>query len=845
MTAARTGRPKPACMRIGALVCVLAGTLGSPAATAWKPERFGAYCGAPKYFNKGVGETTKPPYYRDATSANDKDFVADGQCASDSRMGQVSEYAADILGKLAALKHGGRGFASPVPSRLGPIIGEVDAAGNRVGEHVRLYMVPKGMNPPGYAQALTPCDKTPTPAVKDRLSITTLNAERMDRLPTPTIYYMLAHELMHVVQNAQAFRNNPSTDNCRGMASWVTEGTASAVGWALAAKRFGEPPLSLRAAYHYYGLRYYNLPLNRTFNSVRNPGYRSSSLWRFIVERYGQGNYGLLREFFDRPDTLAGEDDWIRWLDQSLRGIQAISKPMHLVYPEFLTEFAAWGGARFRRVKESRWLSEGFGGCRKVTLEPGSAPRADVSLPLFVNSGQCLLIDVGLNPAAHAWATLKFNVRSTNKRLLDSLHLGAAYTGGAQPQNCYRAAKGGNASVSCLLKPTLARLPAAASADGAVRHTRSWRGTRLVADGKTIKNLFVISYVPPKPSDKDIDDASKRKQKITLEIGLDVAAVKTASQKTGNTGKSGKTGNTAAVGDVGGVADDQAGYPLGGEQSLDPGNMDFGKILFAENIGANLQKMMQQKTGDRRSFSFASGRLDSGEGEPTLLPNLNLLVALVSEQGLRFGQTGEFPATVSGGLGLDAGDTIIPAPGFEPPATVTVHEFSEQQLHLSVTGDYCRLADLDMANKRCRDPQSFFAELKKPFGWMYDPQVTLTSIDSPGMALYRAHTLKRLKSSGLPDMGELLKNLPQPPDPQPPGPPDTQAPAAGGTTPQCRCDCAEYAEFRQSQADYLSKVEAMMAGDSAVSQAAADAMNAKSQCMDQCGMRYYEAGCMD
>jgi hypothetical protein len=102
-------------------------------------------------------------------------------------------------------------------------------------------------------------------------------------------------------------------------------------------------------------------------------------------------------------------------------------------------------------------------------------------------------------------------------------------------------------------------------------------------------------------------------------------------------------------------------------------------------------------------------------------------------------------------------------------------------------------------------------------------------------------------AAGIPGFNDLLKNLPNtdfkklaPPQPA------SSAESAGAAAPQCRCDCEEYAEVKKSTENYAGRLQAMLAGGgAAISEAEGAAMAGKSQCMDQCGLKYHQLGCFD
>src|SRR5690606_24777035 len=108
----------------------------------------------------------------------------------------------------------------------------------------------------------------------------------LDNLPNPTILRYIAHEVVHIVQNAQPLVNHPDTDDCASIPGWLFEGTADALGLYVSQKRFPtyQPPLTVQGAKSYYGLRPYDKAFTwesgterDRFGHVIASGYRSHS----------------------------------------------------------------------------------------------------------------------------------------------------------------------------------------------------------------------------------------------------------------------------------------------------------------------------------------------------------------------------------------------------------------------------------------------------------------------------------------------------------------------------------------------------------------------------------------
>ena len=143
-------------------------------------------------------------------------------------------------------------FHSPRPHRLGPEV--LDASGTKV---VRLFVDPQL---DGYAKTEAPC----VPGgqiVPDRLSSISMSRQVAESLPPYLVLRLLAHEMAHVMQNANRIRTEPHTDRCDKVAPWLFEGTADALSVHIMRRRFPSymPRLSIAGAKSLYGLRPYNL----------------------------------------------------------------------------------------------------------------------------------------------------------------------------------------------------------------------------------------------------------------------------------------------------------------------------------------------------------------------------------------------------------------------------------------------------------------------------------------------------------------------------------------------------------------------------------------------------------
>ena len=279
---------------------------------AWSPGIFELYCGNALRFSAfdatfaeqiavlaDENNVKTQNYYDQVESLGlglDPDVDAAEDCVLPARKRDFETWAGEILFELKAL-----GFNSP-EKRLGPKLTNV--FGTQV---IRLYAVP-GYG--GIAATTSPCEGG---KINDSLlSFMRFNAEIVNSAPAAKVYYILAHEMVHMVQNAQPFIKN--ANDCDKIPKWLTEATADAVALYLVEKRFGQtydPPISTGIGKNFHGLRLYSK--NFAWESPKDlPQYRASSFFTFLAERYYGDDYSFIADFMKQ--TASG-DDWFAWLD--------------------------------------------------------------------------------------------------------------------------------------------------------------------------------------------------------------------------------------------------------------------------------------------------------------------------------------------------------------------------------------------------------------------------------------------------------------------------------------------------------------------------------------------------
>ena len=822
-------------------------------ALAWTPDKFEVYCGEPYY---KAGETEKAAilaaalaevigtkltqlldpnlvvqgvypntymFYERFAGVFDPDVDGNESCVTAARKQMVADYATEIIKELAKL-----GFSSPERKRLGPVF--VNQAGQQV---IKIYAVD---NLDAIASTLSPC--VGAKFDDSRLSFMQFSSAQLNNAPPMQLYYILAHELVHVVQNAQQFRYLANTDDCN-LPGWLGEGTADALAVYLTHKHFPGyyPPISLGIGKNIHGLRPYDKNLAWQ-NSSKLPDYRTSSFWTYLAERYHKGRFDFFGTYFAVPDAKGGRDDWFDWLNTALMtddAVKATTKAgLYLVFPDFLANYASWGGKKYPHISEKLWLQEAFGGCHTVTLSPQQASRG-LNLELEPLSGQCIRISVeGLN--AGQLSAVKLMLRDSSEANLDNLHLAPVsmssnMQGYGLNFNCYDMSKK-YPQGSCLEKPFTGSK--ASKGQEAASFVKTWLSLPQESATGSYENLFILAHSPLNPSQQN--HANRAKQKVTLNIGLEtssfVSTVKPAGPKT-----QGRVMNPAASN-----ADELGATPMKGGEAA--GNL--AGIMSNPDLMSQMMFLMPQMPIDMGAVMSGAGfnglnqlvleevNMQDDELEPGLSFSITLM-----PPGIPFGASGNFKGVAMGMLEPQAGLEGIffpwpmPNEGEVPEnALVEVLEYTDTLLHLKLSGTVCQWGNIERDSSGtvtgCSKLDSFSGEIKKPFGWLYDLEQTFSSIDTPGMEVYRKDLLDSLANSGFP-----FPQFPGADDPasetgdgSSPGP----AVDSGSTEPYvCTCSCEEFLEIEAMATELEDLPEGSMPPA---------AFMEKMQCLPSCMMQY-------
>ena len=150
------------------------------------------------------------------------------------------------------------------------------------------------------------------------------------------------------------------------------------------------------------------------------------------------------------------------WLDERLQTLPGLqkngpatatidrNKPVGLyeVYPAFVTEFASYGGARYMGFAHQKWaswqqardvwLTEAFGGCKKIELSPGQQ-EAITGMNIERNAAACLRVRYS---GFKGNITSRIEIKGESLAKVDQLHLGWAWKiGPDETENCYQKRK--------------------------------------------------------------------------------------------------------------------------------------------------------------------------------------------------------------------------------------------------------------------------------------------------------------------------------------------------------------------------------------------------------------------
>ncbi|MEM9179775.1 MAG: hypothetical protein AAGA89_08685 [Pseudomonadota bacterium] len=761
-----------------------------------------------------INNPDRASYYSDRYG-DDPDYPQAPNCTT--RFTQIERDATTALQAYI-----GYGFDVD-PIRVGPIVE------GRSGDPVNRIFLTK-VDPPPYAEALSPCQEGGD-FLANRLTQIRMNAEQMDAMPGLMVRIAVMHEIFHAVQNSNGLFKQGNPGRC-ALPKWNYEGTADAM-----ALSFGPGPhapyregVDGRYARKVYGMRDYSNDLRVAYDEVRSstgspptPEYSTSSMWTHLSDHYFGGKWNFLANWYAIDYDF--DPGHLPWLVDNFEAESNVK--FYLAYPNFLTEYAMWGGSKFSHLNAEAWRKKAFHwgddeaqvpGCKTVELDK-SAPKASVSLyPTFHQlSGRCLKVKVsGLS--AGEIAQVKIMAYHNETDALDNLHLGTAQLSDVvlslrQSFNCFQAGKALRRQPACLQKPFMGEIPEPLPNENpnapAHSYAKTWSSMKQRAEDDSLENIYVITHTPITPRDEI--DRFQRFKGYRLDVAIDYSG-----HETSDSGKARKSKGRAGMMDNDPV-------PMDGTDSAGPAGSILGDAMFA-HVGIEIPDF-DAEAGGIAMLTLTAMHEVLQYNEIVLTEGEQFLVML--EEPIRFGQTGPYAGML---VGMPSRENTNPQQlklnwPPETPARVMVERYDSGALVIAVQGGFCRFSDINPETEQCLNPAQFRGRLMRPFGWAYAPGNRFNPISTPGMELYAdalARNMARRLGGRLDALGPLAA-----PDGNPPSSGDAPQTVA---LPGCDCSC-EYYQSLLSVSDGLNRGE--RPPDNIEEQ-----MQSMQSCMPTCGQSW-------
>lgn len=681
----------------------------------------------------------------------------DVSCVTDAARDNIELYLS-----WAAMLYRDRKYWSP--DGLGPVIGSYRVPGRKV---VRVFADPTSSYV-AYVRWLEDC------AGKPNILMAIVPAKfesRQEYLFALT----MAHELHHAIDNGGPTKYlEPGCSRPK----WVTEGIADALGFDFA--KHAVPwafPLYDGWAEREDGLRPYYVPLHFDFTGIKgqtNAEYETSSFWNYLARRYHRNRYKYTQRYLGNqaPTYANGKADVLRWLDQQLQKDTRIKSPLYIVFPSFLTDFAGqWApGGIVEQLYQSTLMTKVFGGCKIVNLSPADNFK-EFDLGLHAVSGKCLSVRIsGLGPSD--LASVKIGALSHREEIVDSLHLGFAFTNDQTGFNCAQATRKGKLPpgiAGCLLEPVTGIFETPVESWSAAR---MWNGSSIEkghgtkADpknkymsnpaqhvGAEIENVYILSYVPTEPWEEKL--AGKPPVTVRIGIGLDVTSLSVDGSDVSTGASDGTRSSTRkrAAGALGNkpTATDRIHPASTGYVDLGPVENLFGQPVI-DQTGAMNDQFVGEVGFGVETFRLAEVEVKPlGGSVPIDDEELEVLreFTVATNRKLPVGTTGTFEAGISG-IERDRPGILLVTPKDET-ATLTVLENSRGAFRARIQGRVCEL-DMNAARagnpKECKPFHTISGEISKPFAYLYQVDNELVSHQTEGEKLYNKYMVARSGSGG-------------------------------------------------------------------------------------------------
>lgn len=235
----------------------------------------------------------------------------------------------------------------------------------------------------------------------------------------------LIHETVHGIQ----YHTGTGCQNGRPL--WLTEGIADALAYLLSAE---QDPGVFELFEFAMGRRDFSVSLDtrQAREDQKRPlSYGAAAFFRYLAEANAGGGVDALDILKPLALSRATSDAGAyRDIEAALAGV---GRSLYLAFPAFLTEYASYGGSRYKRstrtrdlrteyrIRPSTWQEEVFDGCVELNLGPRRG--ADVEeITLNPIAGECVRV---------TWADIQqpvgLQLFAATDGDLGALHLGEAH----------------------------------------------------------------------------------------------------------------------------------------------------------------------------------------------------------------------------------------------------------------------------------------------------------------------------------------------------------------------------------------------------------------------------------
>lgn len=643
----------------------------------------------------------------------------------------------------------------------------------------------------------------------------------------------LAHEMFHSIQARYEFEEKCDSNY------WISEGMTEGVAQWMFKKRFGYELGRRFPGRHNQGMRPYFVPLNTGTYDDQNieipsggmeekhihVGYGTASFWKFLIESAGGLKFlgNLMKNEISGPENLRSE---LKWLDQGLIGSTAFKHGLYAFYPEFITDFASWGGTKFPRVPTKshpngqryasadqalkQWLKLAFRDCKHVQILPGQTKNIDLHIRKI--AAACIRVTYTVPPRTYATVgndssegvTPTILAMGHSKEVVDGIHVGVAKSHSPSGTRlCWKKGRYDPGRLKCVLKASDAELPSGVS-EGAVasnmwKAARSFNAGMISAAGAgppaVTRRIYIISNVRVKPwKTKPVD--------VLLQVGLPLTKLASGKPAGPPKGKAIPKRKHAKAPGKGGHAKSSTPEQAGEQRALDAkaAAMRMGRQMMSQiksgglyGAGAGFGMDIPGSLAELGNLSY---RRSDGR-KVTIVP-----VFPAPNGELKLGQTGPLYAAVSIENSNTLENSSLCHPQRVGPKALPVGRVLEsgmKRLVVKVDTDICAFRPSPKCPRSaCPKVDHIRATLYLPAGWRFYASTAPINIITPGIKDYiERFTGKPYKAV----------NFPTPVSPTAPpkvthagGQGHTASKAGGGQLKwadsyKCNCTCDEFDNF--------------------------------------------------